>query len=130
LREVLDIRRQVACRGFCADVHVWLDVSGASRYAASVSDRQSGRVARRNCSGRGHAERLEDVALDVLRPGLSRDLRDDLTGKGHGKVGILPFGLGCEHRLLTGEDPPQLLATREGQVAPVDPTQLAWQPRR
>ena len=117
LRHVLDGRRDAGGGRHAARVDERVDAPGPVGHQPPVTHGQTVGVSV-HARG-GHAERLVDVLLDVVRPLLSAHGFHHEAGHRIGQVGVLPADVRRERRLAVGHQPAQLLGGGELERRPV-----------
>ena len=111
LRHVLDVGRDAGGRRHAARVDEREHFARPVRHAAAVRHGESRNVL--VDARRGHAERLEDVAVDVVGPPFAAHLFDDHAGDREREVRILPPHRRSECRLSVGIEAAELVGRRE-----------------
>ncbi len=127
--EVLDGGREVGCRHHVGRVEERLDAARRAGQAAPVAGRERRHVPGRDDARRGHAERLQDVARDVVGVWLARHLLDDVAGERDGDVRVLVVGLRRPDDAHAVEQTLHLLARGKLQVVPIRSVHLAGETR-
>ena len=117
LGHVFHIRGDAGRRRHPLGVHERHHLARSIRHATSVRHGKSRHVPVH--ARVAHADRLVDVALDVVRPPLATHLLDHEAGHGIREVGVLPPHRRGERSLSVGVQRAQLIFRRERERLPV-----------